>query len=141
MTIPAVVFSLAGCGGEATPTAPTAAPAPSPVAAPTPAPTPTATPAPAPTPCTQGLCEPPVTNNNPAARLNLRLYAVEDGAGQIVKGLTEQDPIPVGYVARLDVVAKDAEDKETNGVSVIGFSFSDLSLITVQGNHTHQRRL
>lgn len=133
----------AGCGGGASSPFAPAAPTPTPAPAPTPTPTPAPTPAPAPTPspCTQGLCEPPVANTAPPVRLTLRLYAVEDGLGNFFPEMTELDEIPVGFIARLDVTAKDEDDAETNGTGKVRFFFSDPTLVKVTGNHPFQRRL
>src|ERR1700737_4669970 len=67
-----IVSALAGCGSPTQPVVPTPAPAPTPP------------PPPTPTPCTQGLCEPPVENTAPAARVSIRLYTLEDGSGTFV---------------------------------------------------------
>ena len=126
-----------GCGGGAerpTPI-PTATPLPEPTATPTPVPTPT----PTPTPCP--ACEPNVTNTNPPVRLNLRLYAVEDPYGETKFSYDPDRGIPLDWVARLDVVGKDADGQETNGRDTIEFHFSAPKLVKVSGAHSHQRRL
>ena len=135
--IPAVAITLAAvaCGGSSTPTS---------TIVPTPLPTATATPAPAPTPtpCTQGLCEPKVVNDAPAARLTLRLYTIEDGYGNFISNPDPDEGIKVGSIARLDATAKDEDGKETNGLGNIEFFFSDTSLMKISGgNGPQQRRL
>src|SRR6185295_19628669 len=105
----AATLLAVACGGG-TPTS-TIVPSPLPVvvATPTPAPVATPTPDPTPTPCTQGLCEPKIVNDSPAARLTLRLYTVEDGQGHFISNPNPDDGIPVGAVARLDATAKDED--------------------------------
>ena len=118
------------------PIAPTPAPpTPAPTAAPTPAPTPT----PGPEICDE--CEPIVTNRASPVRLTLRLYTIEDGFGKFVRNPDPLAVVPLGWFARLDVVAKDAEGKETNGNEDIVWHYSDCCLARESGNHTHQRRL
>jgi hypothetical protein len=129
------------CGGSPTsPVNPTPTPVPAPT--PTPAPAPTPTPEPTPTPCTQGLCEPKIVNDSPAARLTLRLYTVEDGFGNFISKPDPDQDIKVGSLARIDATAKDEENKETNGLGSVEFYFSDPSLVKVSGgNGPQQRRL
>jgi hypothetical protein len=141
--IPAVAITLVAvaCGGSSTPTS-TIVPTPLPTATPTPAPAPTPTPEPTPTPCTQGLCEPKVVNDAPAARLTLRLYTIEDGYGNFISNPDPDEGIKVGSIARLDATAKDEDGKETNGLGNIEFFFSDTSLMKISGgNGPQQRRL
>jgi hypothetical protein len=126
---------LAGCG-QSTPAAPT--PSPSPVATPTPAPVATPTPVPTPTPCPD--CEAPVTNSNPAVRVTIRLYVVEDPGGGYISNPSKDD-IPVGWVARLDVTSKDVDNRETTGQGDVEFFFNNPSIVSVGGNHTNQRRV
>jgi len=142
--IPSVAITLVAvaCGGS-TPTS-TIVPTPAPVAVatPTPTPAPTPTPDPTPTPCTQGLCEPKVVNDAPAARLTLRLYTIEDGFGNFISSPDPEEGIKVGSIARLDATAKDQDGKETNGLGNIEFYFSDTSLMKISGgNGPQQRRL
>ena len=127
---------LPACG-TSTPAAPT--PSPVAVATPTPAPVATPTPTPAPTPTPEG--EPPVTNTNPAARLTMRIFVIENPDGTYTGNVDPKQPIPVGYTARLDVTAKDINNRETTGQSDVQFFFSDLGLVRVTGNHTNQRRV
>lgn len=126
-----LLLVAAGCGrGSAT--------SPDPVPAPTPAPTPVPTPTPAPTP-TPG--EAPVTNTSPPVRLTIKVYKVTD-KNEVLQPLTERDPIPVGYKVTIDATAKDAEERETNGVSGwVAFEVSDTDLVDVGGNHAFQRKL
>src|SRR6266849_6535517 len=103
---------LAASCGSSTPAAPK--PSPAPTATPAPAPTPTPTPAPAPTPTPGDEGEPPVTNTNPAARLAIRLYVVEDPGGGYINN-PDPNNVPAGYTARIDVTAKDIDNRETEG--------------------------
>ena len=130
-----IVSALAGCGGPTEPVVPT--PAPTALAVATPAPAPATTPAPTPTP---GV-EPPVTNTNPAVRVTIRLYSVEDGAGGFISNPDPDEPIPRGYWARVDVTSKDKDNLETNGNGVVDFFISTPRLVEVAGGHTNQRRL
>jgi hypothetical protein len=142
--IPSLAITLVAvaCGGS-TPTS-TIVPTPAPVAVatPTPTPAPTPTPDPTPTPCTQGLCEPKVVNDAPAARLTLRLYTIEDGFGNFISNPDPEEGIRVGSIARIDATAKDEDGKETNGLGNIEFFFNDTSLMKISGgNGPQQRRL
>jgi hypothetical protein len=144
-----LVIALATACGQSVPVAPVAIPSatPAPIATPTPAPTPAPTPVPAATPTPEPApepcdgCEPAVTNRNSPVRLTLRLYTVEDGFGQYIKNPDPAHSIPLGWFARLDVVAKDANNDETNGNEEIVWHFSEADLVNASGNHTHQRRL
>jgi hypothetical protein len=126
---------LPACGAS-TPAAPT----PPPVAIATPTPAPVATPTPAPTP-TPEEGEPPVTNTNPAVRLTMRIFVIENPDGSYTGNVDPKQPIPVGYTARLDVTAKDVDNRETVGQSDVEFFFSDTGLARITGNHTNQRRV
>jgi hypothetical protein len=129
---------LASCGAP-TPAAPVPSPVPS--ATPTPAPAPTPTPVPTPTPCTAGLCEPPVTNSNPVVKLVMSLYTIEPPTGGFIADPDPSKPIPVGYSVRVDVTAKDENNRPTIGRGDVEFFFSDEGLVRVGGGATHQRRL
>jgi hypothetical protein len=140
----------AACGGNTVqPVAPVVpAPTPTPQATPPPiiAPTPTPSPSTAPSPdpeppCTEGLCEEPTTSTTPPARLTVRLFTVENGAGKFWPNWDTSEPIPPGYIARVDVTAKDEDGYETNGSEEPEWHLSDSSLAKVTSNHTHQRRL
>src|SRR5439155_4597362 len=140
LVVAATVVAVA-CGSGGTPTS-TIVPSPVPVPTATPTPAPAPTPDPTPTPCTQGLCEPKVVNDAPAARLTLRLYTIEDGLGNFISNPNPDDGIPVGATARLDATAKDEDGKETNGLGSIQFFFSEPSLVKISGgNGPQQRRL
>ena len=130
-----IVSALAGCGSPTDPVVPT--PTPAPTATPTPAPEPTPTPAPTPTPGD----EPPVENTAPAVRVSIRLYSVEDGAGNFIRNFDPGLPIPTGYWARVDVTAKDKDNRETNGNGVVEFFVSNPRAVEITGGHTNQRRL
>ena len=131
-----VLIVLPACGAS-TPAAPT--PSPSPVAIPSPTPVPVATPTPVPTPTPES--EPPVTNTNPATRLTMRIFVIENPDGTYTGNVDPKQPIPVGYTARLDVTAKDIDNRETVGRSAVEFFFSDPGLARITGNHTNQRRV
>jgi hypothetical protein len=133
-------LSLAGCGG-ASPVAPPPPPTPVPTVAPTPTPAPEPTPVPSPTPEACDECEEPVSNTNPPVKLTLRLYTVEDGFGKFIANPNPNEPIPVGWYARLDVTGKDEQGDETNGGRPPTWNWTNGSLIDVGGGHTHQRRL
>jgi len=129
-----IVSALAGCGSPTDPVVPS----PSPTAAvATPAPASSPTPAPTPTPAG----EPPVENTAPAVRVTIRLYAVEDGAGNFMPNWDPSEPIPTRFWARVDVTSKDEKGRETNGNGIVEFFLSDPRLIEVTGGHTNQRRL
>jgi hypothetical protein len=129
---------LLSCGGSS-PAAPT--PSPVVVATPTPTPAPVATPTPVPSPTPCADCEEPVVNSNPAVRVTMRLYVIEDPGGGYIGNPNAEDPIPVGYTARLDVISKDVDNRETVGRRPIEFFFSNPALAKITGNHTHQRRV
>jgi hypothetical protein len=137
----AVFLLIAGGCGSSPTSAVTPTPTPAPTATPTPAPVATPTPEPTPTPCAQGLCEPKVVNDAPAARLTIRLYTVEDGQGNFISQPDPNQGIPVGWYARIDATAKDEENKETNGLGEIEFFVDDPSLVKISANQPQQRRL
>jgi len=138
LVVAATVVAVA-CGSGGTPTS-TIVPSPVPVPTATPTPAPAPTPDPTPTPCTQGLCEPKVVNDAPAARLTLRLYTIEDGQGNFISNPDPNEGIRVGAVARLDATAKDEDGKETNGLGNIQFFFTDTSLVKIGGGNGPQQR-
>jgi hypothetical protein len=122
-----ILVSLASvsCGGGA-PSAPVpvATPTPVAVATPTPAPTPAPTPEP----------EPPVTNTRPPVRITARLYLVEDASGRRVDYETTKEGtpvIPLGYRFRIDIIAKDAKNKETSGSGHPAWTFEPEHLIDI----------
>ena len=53
----------------------------------------------------------------------------------------EEIRLTAGFTARLDVTAKDLDNRETVGQSEVQFFFSDSGLARVTGNHTNQRRV
>jgi hypothetical protein len=129
-----ILAGLAGCGAPTEPVVPTPAPTTPAVATPAPAPTPTPTPT-----ATPG--EAPVENTAPAVRVTIRLYAVEDGAGNFMPNWDPSEPIPTRFWARVDVTSKDEKGKETNGNGIVEFFLSNPRSIEVTGGHTNQRRL
>ena len=142
----------AACGGNTVqpvaPVIPEATATPQPQATPaaivnpTPTPTPPATTAsPTPEPCTQGLCEEPVTATTPPVRLTVRLFTVENGTGKFWPNWDINEPIPPDFFARVDVTGKDEHGYETNGIEEPVFHFSDDTLVKEGGDHSHQRRL
>ena len=82
-----------------------------------------------------------IENTNPAVRVTIRLYAVEDGVGSFFPNWDPNEPIPARYWARVDVTSKDKNNLETNGNGVVEFFVSTPRLIEVTGGHTNQRRL
>lgn len=128
---------LPACGGGASGPEPVTPPVT--VAAATPTPVPAAPPAPTPEPCEEP-CEEPVDNNNPAARLTIRLYILTDTEGRQV---FDWDPeaIGVGWHMTLDATAKDAEGRETNGDKVVRWFIDNEALVKVGGQHLHQIKL
>jgi len=129
-----ILAGLAGCATPTEPVVPTPAPTTPAVATPAPAPTPTPTPT-----ATPG--EAPVENTAPAGRVTIRLYAVEDGAGNFMPNWDPNEPIPTRFWARVDVTSKDEKGKETNGNGAVEFFLSNPRYIEVTGGHTNQRRL
>jgi hypothetical protein len=122
-----ILVSLASvsCGGGA-PSAPVPVATPTPVAVATPPPAPT--PAPTPEP------EPPVTNTRPPVRITARLYLVEDASGRRVDYETTKEGtpvIPLGYRFRIDIIAKDAKNKETSGSGHPAWTFDPEHLIDI----------
>ncbi len=134
---------LAGCGNPVSPVTPPPLPVPSPTPVPTATPVAliTPTPLPTPTPCTQGLCEEPTTNTNLPVRLTLRIYTIVNGGGELIKGITEKDAIPLSYTVTVDATAKDAVDNDTLGLTPIQWQYENAGGVSIRGNHTHQRRL
>jgi hypothetical protein len=131
---------LAGCGGGTSGPEPiTPTPATTLAAAATPTPVPAASPTPPPAACAPP-CEAPVENNNPAARLSIRLYIVTDEEGRQV---FDWDPeqIGVGWHLTIDATAKDAENRETNGEKVVRWFIDNEALVKVGGSHLHQTKL
>lgn len=133
---PALALLFAGLAACDSPTQ-TVVPTPAPTATPTPAPAPTPTPTPEPSP----TAEPPVTNTSPAVRVTIRLYSIEDGAGNFIPNFDPSQVIDLRYWARVDVTSKDEEGKETNGNGRVDFFVSTPRLVEVTGGHTNQRRL
>jgi hypothetical protein len=131
-----------GCGDKdpVTPTAPVAV---APTPTPTPAPTSTSAPAATPNPCQPPACEPPVTNENRAVRLTLRLYTVTDEVGNWIQNWNPNDEIPVDYTAIIDATAKDDQNKDTLGEQgYVDFHFSgDTHAAKIGGGHPFQRRI
>jgi hypothetical protein len=105
-----IVIVSCGGGGGGNPITP------APVATPTPVAVATPTPAPTPEPTPEG--EPPVVRETAPVRITLRLFVVEDGRGGVYQYQENSDgqPIIPGYYKfRLDIIAKDAKNKETRG--------------------------
>jgi hypothetical protein len=110
-----------------------------PAPTPTPAPEPTPTPLPAPPACPEP-CEEPVTNDSPAARLNIRLYILTDEHGELVRGY-DTEAIPVGWRLTLDATAKDSQGRETNGEKVVRWFVDNDGIVQVGGSHLHQLKV
>jgi hypothetical protein len=124
-----LAMTLAACGSGSSPTAAVPVGNATPTPAPSvPAPEPTPTPDDGPTP------EPPVTRTTKVTRLTLRLFVVLDASGQITDYDTNgegQPIIPLGYQFRLDIVPKDAKNKETIGSGEVIWHFEEESSIEV----------
>ena len=129
-----ILLCFAACDNPATPESPMPSPTPAPTATPVPAPTPTPTPTPTPS-------EAPVENTARAVKVSIRLYAVEDGAGNFFPNWDPSEPILLRYWARVDVTAKDKDNLETNGNGVVEFFVSNPRAVEITGGHTNQRRL
>jgi hypothetical protein len=71
----------------------------------------------------------------------MRIFVIENPDGTYTGNVDPKQPIPVGYTARLDVTAKDVDNRETVGQSEVQFFFSDPGLARISGNHTNQRRV
>src|SRR5262245_3254684 len=108
------LLALAACGGGSNGSAPVTPIVEPP--SPTPAPTAVPTPAPTPPPCDE--CEPTVDSNTPATRLTIRLYILTNDKGKQIRNY-DPEKIPVGWHLTLDAVAKDADNRETNGEKVL----------------------
>jgi hypothetical protein len=136
-------MALIACGGGSS--GPSSVPTPAPTT--TPAPNPTPTPSPVATPCTQGLCEEETTNTAPVVRALLRLYQLFDADGTWVTPTPDpvqqvvREPIPVGYTIRLDLVGKDATNRDTLGQKQIEFVYSDPDLVEVAIQSDWQRKI
>jgi len=121
----ALLMTSCGGGGSATTPAPVSAPTPVVVATPTPV----AAPSPSPTPpCPTDPCEAPVERQTPPVRITLRLFVVEDPAGGVFEYKQTDDGtpiIPVNYRFRLDIIAKDAKNKETQGSGNVIWHWDD----------------
>jgi hypothetical protein len=52
-----------------------------------------------------------------------------------------REPIPLGYTIRLDLVGKDATNKDTQGRKEITFVYSDDSMVEVSIQSDWQRKL
>jgi hypothetical protein len=121
-----VSVASVSCGGGGAPSAPVPVATPTPVAVATPAPAPTPEPTPEP--------EAPVTNSRPPVRITARLYLVEDASGRRVDYETTKEGtplIPLGYRFRVDIVAKDAKNKETTGSGHPEWTFDPEHLIDI----------
>ena len=117
-----VLVAIAACNDDPPPTG--AAPVDVIVPSPSPTPAPTAPPVPTPTPCTTGTCEAPTTNAAPPETVEVRLYWVRiPGGNEIASNCTERDPIPVGYTFAVDLTARDANGKPTNGRGDIQWNY------------------
>jgi hypothetical protein len=116
-----------------------------PLPAPTPEPTPTPAPEPTPTPDAVAECEDPTTRRTPVVRVFYRVYQCFDPNHQPVAC---PDPnggtFKVGSRIKVDVTGKDAQGRETNGVSCgedIFFYFSNENLIDLHVVSNWQRNI
>ena len=133
-----------GGGGGVSPTTPAPAATPTPVAAATPTPLP-ATPTPEPTPpCPTDPCEVPVERETKPVRITLRLFVVEDPAGGVFQYRSndqDQPIIPVNYKFRLDIIAKDAKNKETRGSGNVIWHWDDNMIEVLSLENVYHPRL
>ena len=121
-----VALAAAYCGGSPAGPGGSGDPTPTPTSAPTTAPRAT----PTPPPCTQGLCEAPVTNTNPPSRIHVKVFLVFKPNGDVAPCGGEDPaapggpgpltyygfaPIPVGYRVAIDATPFDRDGKPTNG--------------------------
>jgi hypothetical protein len=128
--------ALAACGGGSITTPPvTTTPPTTQVAVASPSPSPSAT------PCPDGACN----NTNPVVRAQMRLYLLFDQNRVLVtptpdpvKQVLEQ-PLPVGYMMRLDVSGRDANGDETNGKGQIQWFYSGQDLVDTDARSPWQR--
>jgi hypothetical protein len=80
-------------------------------------------------------------------RVQLRLFQLFDENGTWVQPTPDpvqqvvQEPIPLGYTIRLDVVGRDADNKDTLGKKQIEFFYSDPSMVQVAIQSDFQRKL
>ena len=121
----AAMISCGGGGGGA-PSAPGPVATPTPVAVATPTP-PAPSPEPTP-PCPTDPCEVPVDRDTKPVRITLRLFVVEDPAGGVYQYRENdggQPIIPVNYKFRLDIIAKDKKNKETQGSGNVIWHWDD----------------
>lgn len=131
------------CGETTNPTLPPVILVPLP--APTPEPTPTPVPEPTPSTCTEGECEPPTTRRTAVNRVFYRVYQCFDSNHQpFVCPDPNGGTFKVGSRLKLDVTGKDAQGRETNGISGgedIFFYFSNEGLIDVHIVSNWQRNI
>jgi len=79
--------------------------------------------------------------------VQLRLYQLFDKDGNWVQPTPDpvkqvvQEPIPVGYTIRLDVVGRDKDEKDTLGRKDIQFFYSDPSMIEEFIQSDFQRKI
>jgi hypothetical protein len=59
-----------------------------------------------------------------------------DPVKQVVK-----EPIPVGFTLRIDLTAKDADDKATNGKGDVSFDISDPTMVDIALSGDFQRKI
>jgi hypothetical protein len=128
--------TLAGCGGGGSITTP-----PTPTTTTTLRPQPSPTPSPEATPCPDGSCG----NHKEVVRASLRLYLLFDQNRVVVnptpdpvKQVLEQ-PLPVGYIMRLDVSGKDENGDETDGKGQIQWFYSGQDLVDTDARTPWQR--
>ena len=149
LAVTVTVAALVGVScGSSTPAQPTvvATPAPvqsatAPVATLPPATLPSPSPSPSAPTCTQGLCEAPTTNTNPAVRLTIRLYKIVLPNGRTMQGVTNDTVIPVGSEATIDATAKDEFNNDTLGTGHVDFWVENNGTVKVAGNHDYQKKL
>jgi hypothetical protein len=118
--------AVLSCGGGGSPSAPAPAATPTPVAVATPTP-PAPTPEPTP-PCPTDPCELPVERDTKPVRITLRLFVVENPSGGVFQYQENADGapiIPMNYKFRLDIIAKDKKNRETQGTGNVNWHWDD----------------
>jgi hypothetical protein len=135
-----LLLAVAACSDDAPPLVTGGAPVDVNTPTPSPTPVPTAPPSPTPTPCTTGTCEAPTTSAAPPETVEVRLYWVRiPGGNQIASSCTENDPIPVGYTFAVDLTARDANGKPTNGRGDVQWHYGGTEwMVQTATGHTFQ---
>lgn len=93
------------------------------------------TPRPTPPPCSVGLCEGETVNTAPPTKVDIRLYWVlYPGSAAVAPNCTADSAIPIGYTFAIDLSAKDADNRPTNGESRIVWRYDGTDRLVEIGN-------